>query len=61
MFHDGRRVRSSAALGCSDLFGQRSNFDLPRRFELFGGIPCFLRSQGEGVVEMPAPDLAQGN
>ena len=60
MFHDGRRVRSSAALGCPDLFGERSNFDLLWRFELFGGIPCFLRSRGEGVVEMPTPDLAEG-
>jgi hypothetical protein len=34
--------------GFLDSFGERSNFDLLWRFELFGGIPCFLRSQGEG-------------
>ena len=41
----GRGVRSCAVRGWLDLFGERSNFDLLWRFELFGGIPCFLRSQ----------------
>jgi hypothetical protein len=34
IFSDGQRARSRAGLGCLNLFGERSNFELSRKIAL---------------------------
>ena len=52
MFRDSRYGRAPGP-GCLDLFGERGNFDLPWRFELFGGIPCFFLGRRVRVRRNP--------